>query len=317
MHQGTSTIGRGAETASGARARRRCPGGTFGAEQGHRDGDEPRSTRTRTAPALRLDDVNGDGLDDLVQVALQRRRRLAQRRRSRLDASATSSRTRPASPSYLNRVRLVDMNGSGTRDILWGDGEQYHYMDLRVAAPVGAHARRERPREDDDIDYATSTSLMLAARGGHAVGSVTPMPLDVVTQMTDKTTSRRRAPRAYYVTSTRTATRSTTGASGNSAGSRRRATRSRRREQPELDEAVDVPARASAQDDENVATTRARREGLLDGQPARGAQGLAAHERDIRRQRRLPIHGAPHVRLRKLYTGARWARGAARVRVVE
>jgi hypothetical protein len=35
-----------------------------------------------------------------------------------------------ASPSYANRVRLMDINGSGTRDIVWGNGKKYEYLDL-------------------------------------------------------------------------------------------------------------------------------------------------------------------------------------------
>ena len=35
-----------------------------------------------------------------------------------------------ASPSYANRVRLADVNGSGTPDILWGDAGKYRYIDL-------------------------------------------------------------------------------------------------------------------------------------------------------------------------------------------
>src|SRR4029450_5122346 len=79
--------------------------------------------------SLRLDDVNGDGLDDLVQGRFDEVEVW-------LDGDGTSWTERhiigaaPASPSYANRVRLVDINGSGTRDILWGDAKAYKYIDL-------------------------------------------------------------------------------------------------------------------------------------------------------------------------------------------
>ena len=79
--------------------------------------------------SLRIDDVNGDGLDDLVQVRFDGVDVW-------LNVDGTSWTKRhiiagtPASPSYANRVRLVDINGSGTRDVLWGDGLKYKYIDL-------------------------------------------------------------------------------------------------------------------------------------------------------------------------------------------
>ena len=91
----TCATGPGAATASGARARSRLPGRDFGAEPDIAMATSSAVLGLRTAPALRLDDVNGDGLDDLVQVALQRRRHLAQRRRQSAGRSATSYRTLP------------------------------------------------------------------------------------------------------------------------------------------------------------------------------------------------------------------------------
>ena len=61
--------------------------------------------------------------------ALQRSRCLAERRRRRLDR-ASHHGEHAASSDLANRVRLIDVNGSGTPDILWGDGDNYRYIDL-------------------------------------------------------------------------------------------------------------------------------------------------------------------------------------------
>ena len=36
----------------------------------------------------------------------------------------------PWAPQFTNRIRLADVNGSGSRDILWGDAGHYRYLDL-------------------------------------------------------------------------------------------------------------------------------------------------------------------------------------------
>ena len=87
--------------------------------------------------SLRLDDVNGDGLDDLVQVRFD-----AVDVWLNVDGAGGNPNRHiisgtPASPSFANRVRLVDINGSGTRDILWGNSLGYKYMDLAGGSRPG------------------------------------------------------------------------------------------------------------------------------------------------------------------------------------
>ena len=73
--------------------------------------DSRPSTPTSRARLLRLDDVNGDGLDDLVQVRFD-----AVDVWLNVDGTGWTERHiidgTPASPSFANRVRLVDINGS-------------------------------------------------------------------------------------------------------------------------------------------------------------------------------------------------------------
>ena len=138
---------------------------------------------------LRLDDVNGDGLDDLVQVRFD-----AIDLWLNVDGEGFTPRhviagVVPAQgPLWASKVRLADVNGSGTRDILWGEGGKYRYIDL---------AGGERPwvlihvdnglGKTTDIGYASSTALMLAAEAaGDPWQSTAPMPLYVVTSSTER-----------------------------------------------------------------------------------------------------------------------------------
>ena len=36
----------------------------------------------------------------------------------------------PAAPSFLNRVRFVDIDGSGTLDAVYGTGDRWRYVNL-------------------------------------------------------------------------------------------------------------------------------------------------------------------------------------------
>jgi RHS repeat-associated protein len=139
-----------------------CPAGTFG---------DKRYVAMDTAPyysdiqgtSLRLDDVNGDGLDDLVQVRMD-----AVDVWLNVDGHGWTQRdildSTVPSPSFANRVRLIDINGSGTRDIVWGNGKRYEFIDLAGGERPGLLTRVENGLgKSTDIEYSTSTELMLAA----------------------------------------------------------------------------------------------------------------------------------------------------------
>ncbi len=139
---------------------------------------------------LHLDDVNGDGLDDLVQV--------------RIDgvdiwlnvdgAGFTAQRhtiqgVQPAQgPLWATKVRIADVNGSGTRDILWGEGGKYRYIDLLGGTRpwVLTHVDNGLGKTTD-IGYGSSTDMMLAAdAAGTPWQSRAPMGLQVVTSSTER-----------------------------------------------------------------------------------------------------------------------------------
>jgi RHS repeat-associated protein len=139
-----------------------CEGGTFGQDTYVQMAESPWFSDP-DGSGLRIDDVNGDGVADLVQIRFQD-----------VDiwynhGGASWGQKRwlhgtPVSPSYQNRVRIVDMNGSGTSDILWGDGHAYKYIDLSKGTRPWLLRRVDNGMgSTTEISYATTTSQMLAA----------------------------------------------------------------------------------------------------------------------------------------------------------
>jgi RHS repeat-associated protein len=116
-----------------------------------------------TAGSLRVDDVNGDGLDDLLEV-----------RTDAVDVwlnvNGVSWTQRhiiqgtPPSPSFVDHVRVLDINGSGTRDLVWAGASAFKYIDLDGGQRPGllTHIGNGLGKTTD-ITYSTSTAEMLAA----------------------------------------------------------------------------------------------------------------------------------------------------------
>src|SRR5439155_27315481 len=92
----------------------------------------------------------------------------------------------PVHPATSNRVRLVDINGSGTPDILWGDGLNYRYIDLQGGKQPFLLARISNGLgKTTDIEYTTSTALMLAADASpQPWSSKMPVVAQVVSRVT-------------------------------------------------------------------------------------------------------------------------------------
>ena len=164
-----------------------CPPNTFGAGRDIPMDQSPAYSDIQ-GDSLRLDDVNGDGLDNLVQVRFD-----AVDVWLNIDGVAWTPNRHviqgtPASPSFANRVRLVDVNGSGTLDILWGDSKDYRYIDLAGGRRPGVltHVANGLGTNDRYLEYSTSTALMLKAEAeGNPWSSKAPMPLHVVTRMVE------------------------------------------------------------------------------------------------------------------------------------
>ncbi|HMR78322.1 MAG TPA: toxin TcdB middle/N-terminal domain-containing protein, partial [Polyangiaceae bacterium] len=162
-----------------------CPGGTFGSNRHIIMGTSPQYSDIQ-GESLRLDDVNGDGLSDLVQVRFTDVDVWLN-----VDGEGWTERHvisgTPASPSYANRVRLVDINGSGTRDILWGNGNKFQYMDLQGGERPHVLTRVDNGLgKSTHLEYSTSTAEMLAAEaGGNAWSSKMPTVVHVVKRVTE------------------------------------------------------------------------------------------------------------------------------------
>jgi RHS repeat-associated protein len=163
-----------------------CPEGTFD-QNGDLKMDESPFYTDIQGTSLRLDDVNGDGLSDLVQVNFTDVSVW-------LNVNGTGWTDRyiidntPASPAYANRVRLADVNASGTPDILWGDGNSYKYIDL--AGGVRPHLLKEVRNglgKTTEITYGTSAQEMLDAKNaGKEWSSKMPTLVHVVKRVTEK-----------------------------------------------------------------------------------------------------------------------------------
>ena len=161
-----------------------CEGGTFGQDTYVQMATNPWFSDP-DGSGLRIDDVNGDGLADLVQIRFQD-----------VDIwynhdGASWGQKRwlhgtPVSPSYQNRVRIVDMNGSGTADILWGDGYAYKYIDLsRGTRPWLLRRVDNGMGKTTEVTYATTTSQMLkAAAANDSWEKLSPVVHHVVERVT-------------------------------------------------------------------------------------------------------------------------------------
>jgi RHS repeat-associated protein len=149
-----------------------------GASRSCKDGfDVDRSISMSNSPhytdvngtTLRMEDVNGDGLEDLIQVNMT-----AVEVWLNVDGRAWTAEhviyDTPAAPSFQNRVLLTDINGSGTPDILWGNGgssgqsNTYQYIDLQGGVrPWLLSGVSNGLGKSTQIEYSTSTAEMLAA----------------------------------------------------------------------------------------------------------------------------------------------------------
>src|SRR5690606_30262556 len=63
-----------------------------------------------------------------------------------------------------NRGRLADSNGSGRRDIMWGDGYEYKFMDVQGGKrPWVLSAGEDGLGKRTEMEWSTSVDEMLAA----------------------------------------------------------------------------------------------------------------------------------------------------------
>jgi RHS repeat-associated protein len=149
---------------------------------------------------LRVDDVNGDGLSDLVQVRYDEVdvwlnvNGTSWTKRHIIDAT-------PESPGFANTVRLTDVNGSGSVDLLWGDAGRYQYIDLTGGIRPHLLTQVENGLgKTTELEYVSSASEMLAAtRAANAWTKTMPTVSTLVKRVTehDNLTIAGRPPASY------------------------------------------------------------------------------------------------------------------------
>jgi RHS repeat-associated protein len=137
--------------------------------------------------SMRMEDVNGDGLTDLVQVRYDEVDVYLN-----VDGAGWTDRhilqNTTESPSFANTVRLTDINGSGTPDILWGNSGRYKYVDITGGIQPHLLVKVENGLgKTTELEYVSSASEMLAAAAaGNAWSKTAPTVTQVVKRVTEK-----------------------------------------------------------------------------------------------------------------------------------
>lgn len=168
----------------GTGSRSDCAAGEFASDNFIAMENAPAFGSTAGGP-LMLADVNADGLSDLVEV-----------RNDAVDIYLNDSgkgwtdrhtiRDTPFNPSGNNRVQLVDINGSGTADLLWGEAHNYRYIDLHAGQELLRLTEiRNGLGKSTELEYSTSAKEMLsAAYAGSPWDKTMPLNVPVIKRMT-------------------------------------------------------------------------------------------------------------------------------------
>lgn len=140
-----------------------CRAGTF-AQDHHILVANPPQFGTTINGGLELGDVNADGLADLVEFRTNAVDIYVNEDGERFADRVTLTNV-PFKPSTSRYVQITDIDGSGTPDLLWGRAYEYRYLDLTGGVRPYLLTRVENGLgKVTELDYSSSTELMLAAR---------------------------------------------------------------------------------------------------------------------------------------------------------
>jgi RHS repeat-associated protein len=134
--------------------------------------------------AMKVADVNGDNLADLTEVMADSIRIWLNQGGSSFSDPLLIERT-PQFAAFSNRLRSADMNGSGSRDLVWGDASLYRYIDLTG----GIQPRLLTTIENGlgkvtTIEWQSSTGMAAAVEGIRPWVDHVPFPVHVVSKVT-------------------------------------------------------------------------------------------------------------------------------------
>jgi RHS repeat-associated protein len=161
-----------------------CVAGTFGSDRAIQMTNAPYFNALDSSE-LFVSDVNGDGLTDLIKVRVSSVDIYLNENGLGFANRGVLSDT-PVHPNTTRRVALTDINGSGTPDLLWGEAHNYSYIDLTAGIqPLLLRRTHNGLGVTTELEYSTSTQLMLAAdAGGDRWATTMPMVVPVVVRST-------------------------------------------------------------------------------------------------------------------------------------
>jgi RHS repeat-associated protein len=168
----------------GTGARDDCDAGTFGQDRHVTISNAPQFGTT-LAGGLELGDVNGDGLADVVEFRFDAVDIYLNENGTRFTDRQTLTGV-PIKPNASRFVQITDLNGSGTPDLVWGQGYDYRYLDLTGGVqPYLLTSIDNGLGKLTELEYSSSTQLMLKARkAGTPWKRNLPMAMQVVVRST-------------------------------------------------------------------------------------------------------------------------------------
>ena len=133
---------------------------------------------------LHLADVNGDGTADLIFIGSRFVEVQLNQNGTSLSKKISISQTPPCLALGDAQPRLVDLNGSGSVDIVWGDASRFKYLDLTGGVQPRLLARIDNGLgASTEIHYRPSTFFRAQDETrGQPWESHAPMPVTVVAE---------------------------------------------------------------------------------------------------------------------------------------